>query len=79
MPGPETPTATDIAVAARPYSVADPHAEPVGRVLDALGTTATGLDAAEAAARLASHGPNTLPSASRRSALRRFLAQFETS
>jgi magnesium-transporting ATPase (P-type) len=77
MSRPETSTAADNGVDARPYAIAVPHAEPVATVLDALRTTVGGLDAAEAGARLKSHGPNRLPSPPRRSALMRFLAQFD--
>ena len=45
MSGPETSTAADIGVASRPHAIAAPHAEPVAKVLDALGTTVGGLDA----------------------------------
>jgi magnesium-transporting ATPase (P-type) len=44
--------------------------------LDALQAESTGLSAAEAAARLETHGPNRLPEPPRRSALLRFLLQF---
>ncbi|MYZ48953.1 HAD family hydrolase [Rhizobiales bacterium L72] len=43
----------------------------------ALGSGPAGLSAAEAASRLAADGPNRLPEAKRRSALARFLAQFD--
>ena len=46
------------------------------KVLELQGTGTDGLDAAEATARLARHGPNRLPEPTRRSALRRLLAQF---
>ena len=44
--------------------------------LAALGTRPEGLTAAEAATRLARHGPNRLPEVRTRGPLRRFLAQF---
>jgi len=52
------------------------HALPAQDALEALGSGAQGLAAAEAARRLAQHGPNALPQAARRGALARFLAQF---
>jgi calcium-translocating P-type ATPase len=54
-----------------------PHAREAGAVLAALGAAPGGLSEAEAAARLARHGPNRLPEAPRKSALRRFVAQFD--
>jgi magnesium-transporting ATPase (P-type) len=45
-------------------------------VLETLGTTRQGLSSSVAAERLATHGPNELPAATGRSALLRFLAQF---
>ena len=53
------------------------HAVPAQMALARLRTTREGLTTAEAARRLAAHGPNRLPAATPRSALRRFLAQFE--
>jgi magnesium-transporting ATPase (P-type) len=53
------------------------HARPAEEVFAALATPESGLDQAEAEARLARHGPNRLPAAARRGPLRRFLAQFE--
>jgi calcium-translocating P-type ATPase len=53
-----------------------PHARPAADCLADLETTATGLSPAEAARRLAAHGPNRLPEARTRGPLRRFLAQF---
>jgi magnesium-transporting ATPase (P-type) len=52
------------------------HARTVEDTLDGLGTTLRGLDAEEAAARLARTGPNRLPEAKRRGPLARFVAQF---
>ncbi|HEX6470219.1 MAG TPA: cation-transporting P-type ATPase [Streptosporangiaceae bacterium] len=49
---------------------------PPGAALDRLGSSGRGLSGAAAAARLAADGPNALPPARRRSAARRFLAQF---
>ena len=57
---------------ARPW-----HAAPVEEALQALATGHDGLDEQEASRRLAEHGLNRLPVAKRRSALRRFLAQFD--
>ena len=54
------------------------HARPAEEVLAALGSGARGLDPAEAAARLARHGPNTLPQAKPRHPLARFAAQFNS-
>ncbi len=56
--------------------VAPWHALPPDAVLSRLEASPDGLSAAEAAARLARHGPNRLPEPPRRSALRRFLEQF---
>ncbi|MFN6977338.1 MAG: HAD-IC family P-type ATPase, partial [Gemmobacter sp.] len=53
------------------------HAAPPETVLAALDTHPGGLTAAEAAARLARHGPNRLPEAPRRGVLRRLLAQID--
>ena len=52
------------------------YALPAEAALQRLGSGASGLTAAEAGRRLAEHGPNRLPAAAPRSALRRFLAQF---
>lgn len=52
------------------------HAEPTEKVLAELDTTPNGLASAEAAARLARFGRNTLPAARRRGPLIRFLRQF---
>ena len=52
------------------------HARPIGACLESLGVTEAGLSSAEAAARLACHGPNLLPQVHARGPLRRFLAQF---
>jgi len=46
--------------------------------LAALGSSLEGLSAAEAARRLREAGPNELPRAAGRSAIRRFLAQFDS-
>jgi magnesium-transporting ATPase (P-type) len=54
----------------------DWHASPADEVLQALAGTPTGLDDAEAARRLAVHGPNLLAQKRKRGALRRFLEQF---
>ena len=53
------------------------HARPVEEVLAALDSPDGGLSSAEARARLERHGPNRLTPPPRRSALRRFLAQFD--
>jgi magnesium-transporting ATPase (P-type) len=52
------------------------HALTVDGALAALGSGPSGLDAAEAARRLALYGPNQLPAAKTKSPLLRFLAQF---
>ncbi|TKA94834.1 HAD family hydrolase [Cereibacter changlensis] len=54
----------------------DPHATPAADCLSALDATPEGLGAAEAARRLAEHGPNRLPEARARGPLVRFLHQF---
>lgn len=53
------------------------HALPAEEAIRRLGSAEGGLAAAEAARRLAEHGPNRLPETRPRSALRRFLAQFQ--
>jgi magnesium-transporting ATPase (P-type) len=52
------------------------HALGVEDVVAALDATPAGLSSAEAARRLAEHGPNRLPKAARRGPLRRLAAQF---
>jgi len=54
----------------------DWHARHASEVLEALESAQHGLEAQEAARRLAQHGPNALPAARRRGPLVRFLAQF---
>jgi magnesium-transporting ATPase (P-type) len=54
----------------------DWHALEADAALRRLAAAPAGLTAGEAARRLAEHGPNRLPAAAPRSALRRFLAQF---
>ncbi len=51
-------------------------AEPAAAVLDRLGSTPDGLNAAAARERLERDGPNALPAAPRAGPLRRFLRQF---
>ncbi|MDT8855110.1 cation-transporting P-type ATPase [Paracoccaceae bacterium Fryx2] len=53
-----------------------PHARPAADCLADLNATADGLTAAEAARRLAAHGPNRLPETRARGPLLRFLLQF---
>jgi magnesium-transporting ATPase (P-type) len=53
------------------------HALAVAEVEAGLATGVAGLAAAEANRRLAEYGPNRLPAGRRRSALARFLAQFD--
>jgi len=52
------------------------HSLTVAAALEAAGSQAPGLTAAEAGRRLQAHGPNRLPEPPRPSALRRFLAHF---
>ncbi|MBB5752970.1 HAD-IC family P-type ATPase [Prosthecomicrobium pneumaticum] len=54
------------------------HARSAAEVLAALEARATGLSDAEAAARLARHGPNALPEKPGPGPLRRFLRQFDS-
>jgi len=54
----------------------NPHALTPEAALEALDASARGLDADEAARRLAEHGPNRLPEAPGPSPVLRFLAQF---
>ncbi|MAL94392.1 MAG: carbonate dehydratase [Haliea sp.] len=56
--------------------VSGAHSKPVREVLGALDADEQGLQSAEAAARLAEHGPNRLPVVAGPGNLRRFLAQF---
>lgn len=62
--------------AAPPAREPDWHAHPVEVVLSHLEARPEGLPDAEAARRLASHGPNRLPAPRGRGAIARFLAQF---
>jgi magnesium-transporting ATPase (P-type) len=57
-------------------ALADPHTQSAQSCLAALDAGPEGLGTEEAARRLAAHGPNRLPEASRRGPLMRFLAQF---
>jgi calcium-translocating P-type ATPase len=57
-------------------ALADPHARPVDACLAALDARPEGLTDAEAARRLAEHGPNRLPEVQSRGPLLRFIAQF---
>jgi len=52
------------------------HSVSKNDVLQSLSAIETGLTSAEAARRLAEHGPNRLPEPPRRSAILRFLAHF---
>ncbi|HRK56336.1 MAG TPA: cation-transporting P-type ATPase, partial [Burkholderiaceae bacterium] len=52
------------------------HTQPADHALAALQTPANGLSAAEAATRLAHHGPNRLPAPPKQSVLVRFLRHF---
>jgi magnesium-transporting ATPase (P-type) len=60
-----------------PPAASDRHALPAETVLREVASGADGLTEAEAARRLAAHGPNRLPAARPESALRRFLKQFD--
>ncbi|ACM04157.1 H+ transporting ATPase, proton pump [Cereibacter sphaeroides KD131] len=60
----------------RPMFLTDPHSRPAEACLETLDARPEGLTEAEAAARLARHGPNRLPEARTRGPIRRFLAQF---
>jgi Ca2+-transporting ATPase len=67
----------------RPRGAADPAATPWHAldpelVLERMGTSAEGLTGAEAAARLARHGPNTLPRAAGDGALKLLLRQLDS-
>jgi calcium-translocating P-type ATPase len=53
------------------------HALPPAAALERLGASPAGLDAAEAARRLAQHGPNALPAPPRPGLAARFLRQFD--
>lgn len=55
-----------------------PHAQAARDVLEALGSSAHGLSRGEARARLAVHGPNTLPRAVRPGLLAIFVRQFRS-
>jgi magnesium-transporting ATPase (P-type) len=57
-------------------TVAQAHARAAHEVLAGLGSTLRGLEMAQAAERLAKHGPNELPQAEARHPLARFAAQF---
>jgi magnesium-transporting ATPase (P-type) len=63
--------------AAQAVRLEHPHARTPEEVLEGLGAGADGLDSAEAARRLAAHGPNRLPEPEREGSLRRFLRHFD--
>lgn len=56
--------------------MSDWHRLPPQKILEELASNAQGLSSAEAATRLAKHGPNRLPPPNRRGPLLRFLLQF---
>jgi calcium-translocating P-type ATPase len=56
--------------------ITNPHARPAADCLADLNASAHGLTGAEAAERLATHGPNRLPEAHARGPILRFVAQF---
>jgi magnesium-transporting ATPase (P-type) len=72
----------DLTTTAKPGPIDAPavpppwHAMAVGEALAALSTSPDGLSAEEARRRAAIYGPNRLPAAAGRSALRRFFEQF---
>ena len=70
------PDATLTSDAARPSRAHDWHALVLADVLATLGTSAEGLEPAEAARRLAANGPNELPAPPRPHPVLRLLAQF---
>ena len=53
------------------------HARDISEVLEAFGTSARGIDASEAQHRLSQHGENRLTPVPPRTAVRRFLSQFD--
>lgn len=57
-------------------TMSTPHSQPVESVLGEYGTTPDGLSAAEAAARMETHGPNELQETISRPAWKMLLAQF---
>ncbi len=57
-------------------TLTEPHARPADACLTALDSSPDGLTGAEAARRLAEHGPNRLPEVRARGPLVRFLAHF---
>ena len=59
-----------------PYDIVHPHARTADEVLAALRSSAAGLSAEEAAARLAAVGPNRLPEPPRDGLLKRFFKHF---
>ena len=59
-----------------PPMIQSPHSQSAADCLAALSSAETGLSRAEAARRLADHGPNRLPAVRGRGPLMRFLAQF---
>ena len=72
----QAPSATRGVATSPDDTLAAPHAQAVDDVLAALASSPEGLAPDEAARRLASHGPNRLPSVAGRSPLGRFLAHF---
>lgn len=54
----------------------DPHSQTIGHCVESTASTLAGLSETEAAHRLATLGPNSLPQAPPKNPLRRFLAQF---
>ncbi|RXE47632.1 HAD-IC family P-type ATPase [Chromohalobacter israelensis] len=72
----QAPSATRGVATSPDDTLAVPHAQAVDDVLVALASSPEGLAPDEAARRLASHGPNRLPSVAGRSPLGRFLAHF---
>jgi calcium-translocating P-type ATPase len=60
----------------KPAPLVDPHSRPAVACFAALDAGPDGLTGAEAARRLAAHGPNRLPEAHGRGPFLRFIAQF---
>ena len=73
-PGPEAPIQSDRPGASLPQ--ANWHALSSSEAIEALDSSAKGIDATDAALRLERHGPNRLPEAPRRSSVLRFLSHF---
>lgn len=73
---PVAPRRPTVAVSTRDADSADVPCLPLEQVFPALGSSPRGLTSADAAARLAHHGPNELPAPAGRGLWRRLLSQF---